>query len=104
MSEQPTVPVPFHGPGIEALLVAGRDGQCLMRLVQTQSGPADGILEVLKQPVDESGFPQGFNALLWEGTVEFCGSGAGTREAYVWLPSGLSFDVARNCYYRIRPV
>ena len=102
MEPESPPPILFHADGIEAQLTGHADGRCLLRLRQTsKAGSAPRRLQVILQPVDERGLGRGFPAILAEEPLRFSTALGGDPQAFVWLPAGISFDLARGCYYRV---
>jgi hypothetical protein len=95
-------PLLFHAEGIEAELTGHADDRCLLRLRLTSPGdPAPNCLQVVLQPADQRGLARGFPVVIAEAPLRFSTVLGGDASAFVWLPTGVSFDLAQGCYYRI---
>lgn len=102
MTYQSPAPILFHAEGIEAELSGHADGRCLLRVRHTRPGqPADGRLQIILQRVDQRGLARGFPVVLVDETLHFSTVLGGEPLAFVWLPRGIAFDLARGCYYRV---
>jgi hypothetical protein len=97
-------PVSFYGPGLRLELLGHPSGRCLLQAWVTESPPAKWVLEVLFQPVEPSGLARGFPTLLHSTPVQFSTAISDLPTAFIWLPNGFLFDLARRCYYRFSPV
>jgi hypothetical protein len=102
MSSETPPPILFYADSIKAELTGHADGRCLLRLRQTGlTDSAPRRLQVVLQPVDGRGLARGFPVVLAEERLHFSTALGGDPKAFVWLPSSITFDLARGCYYRI---
>ncbi|MFO0821184.1 MAG: hypothetical protein U1A77_24785 [Pirellulales bacterium] len=101
MSTQALASLSLHGSGLRAELSADRDGDCWLEITLAESTPGNWRLEVVWQPVDDRGLARGFGCQLFQAPLEFAATFDDQPRAYVLLPSNISFDLARKCYYRI---
>jgi hypothetical protein len=101
MATQSLTSLSLHGPGGQAKLSTDRDGDCWLEITQDEPRPGSWRLEVVWQPVDDRGLASGFGSQLFQTPLEFFSTLDDQRRAFVLLPSNISFDLARKCYYRL---
>lgn len=100
----PTLHETFHSPGVIAELTW--DGwRCRLEIrVDAAGSPAATPLkcDLLLQPLDARGLAHGPVARLATEEVLLRPTADGTSWlGRLWLPPGIDFPLARNCYYRL---
>jgi hypothetical protein len=97
----------FHGPGVTAELT-WRGWRCRLEIRAQATSPLAGAplnCELLVQPLDVTGLPAGPVARLASEQVLLQSADSGrTWRGRLWLPAGIDFRLARNCYYRLTRV
>ena len=91
----------LHGPGLRLLLTTDRDGDCLVEITQLEPAPGPWRLELDWQPVDRRGLSLGFTNRLYQTPLTFSRQFSEAPQAFVRLPENISFQLARQCYFRI---
>ena len=101
MTEVYPTPIAFHGRGLSAELIRGRDGRCLFTVRRTAPAPDGAALAVILQPLDSRGLARGFSSTLFHREFSFATGPGGDARAYLWLPRNISWELATRCYYQV---
>lgn len=93
----------YHGPGTRLSVRCGR-GRCLLEFAQELNGglalgPAN--VEILLQPRDDRGLPQGSPAVLCDLEIPLHARTDGAAAGHRWLPPSLGADLIRRCHFRL---